>query len=72
MNALCTGCDFPQERCDSSGYGRKCCPDCRHPQSWVDQIHDTYPGVFGPVNSCCGVTASVGHGLYCDVKEADL
>lgn len=35
-------------------------------------IIDTYPGVFGPVNSCCGVTASVGHGLYCDFKEVDL
>ena len=32
---------------------------------------DTYPGVFGPVNSCCGVTASVGHGLYCDFGEAE-
>lgn len=23
-------------------------------------------GVFGPINVCCGVTASVGHGLYCE------
>jgi len=23
-------------------------------------------GVFGPVNTCCGVTASVGHDLYCE------
>lgn len=29
-----------------------------------DECETTW-GVFGPVNACCGVTASVGHDLYC-------
>lgn len=33
--------------------------------SW-DAEGDLTPGAFGPVNRCCGVTASVGHGLYCE------
>jgi hypothetical protein len=28
-------------------------------------------GVFGPVNTCCGVTASVGHDLYCENRVAE-
>ena len=32
MANLCTGCDCPEDRCIGYGPGRKCCPDCRHPE----------------------------------------
>ena len=33
---------------------------------YQDDPADLEVGVFGPVNPCCGVTAYVGHDLYCE------
>lgn len=29
----CSGCDCRWDTCDSYGYGKKCCPDCKHEAS---------------------------------------
>lgn len=26
----CLDCNTSAKKCDAAGYGRKCCPDCRH------------------------------------------
>lgn len=32
VDTPCNGCDCLMSRCYAAGPGRKCCPDCRHPQ----------------------------------------
>ena len=27
----CLDCNASAQKCDGAGFGRKCCPDCRHP-----------------------------------------
>ncbi|AKF14556.1 hypothetical protein SEA_CAMBIARE_54 [Mycobacterium phage Cambiare] len=29
----CLECNCTAKKCDSTGYGRKCCPDCNHPDA---------------------------------------
>lgn len=55
-------CDHPTPR-QSPGW--------RYPVTMSDELDEELVlGVFGPVNGCCGVTASVGHDLYCENRPS--